>query len=466
MTYAAAELALMTSDARITQVAGLSWDDLIGRVKSMPADAIGISPTFFGDATGRFFVPAEAILDISRAANRPVFVDSRWMVERGALGGYVRDFVYAGRTVARMVADSLSGAPRPQPVAFVRGQWMFDAAQLRRWNIPEARLPAGSIVLQPEESIWQRYRAAVIITSALLVLAGLVIVALLVQRRQRRRAQLALQASEQAARASVREVRELAGMLITAREHERARIARDLHDDIGQRVASLCIALSRVKPQIPAAADGAVQSLSDVEQQAMHLAAEVRHLSHELHPATLRHLGLLEALRERCDEFQQETGVPVRLAVSGNWGAVPEATALCLYRVAQEALRNIAAHANAGIATISLDQRDGALIMVVTDDGGGFDPADPSRAAGPRVGQPSRARAHARRRGRGFGRPATRRSPSACLRANPLRPRNDNRERRGRGDGSWIVDLCTIRCGFGCHGDLSRAAGDCFHSRA
>jgi two-component system sensor histidine kinase UhpB len=122
--------------------------------------------------------------------------------------------------------------------------------------------------------------------------------------------------------------------------------------------------------------------LSDLEQQTTQLSADLRHLSHELHPGALEHLGFLEALRERCDDFSQESGVSVRLDVSEAWRDVSDALALCLYRVAQEALRNVATHAKAQNVTISLEQRNGHVMMHVTDDGCGFDPTAKSRRLG------------------------------------------------------------------------------------
>jgi signal transduction histidine kinase len=228
----------------------------------------------------------------------------------------------------------------------------------------------------------RRYLWLIMGTSLLVVAQGAIIGGLLVQRRQRRRVEVALRQSEENARASFQEVRDLAGRLISAREVERARIARDLHDDIGQRAASLCISVSRVQRQIPDVSPTAAQSLSHLEQQAKQLSMDLRDLSHELHPSALEHLGFLEALRERCDEFSQESSLHVRLDVSETWREVPAATALCLYRVAQEAMRNVAAHANARHVTMSLEQVDGRLTMHVTDDGCGFDPTARSRRSG------------------------------------------------------------------------------------
>jgi signal transduction histidine kinase len=122
--------------------------------------------------------------------------------------------------------------------------------------------------------------------------------------------------------------------------------------------------------------------VSDLERQTTRLSADLRHLSHELHPSALEHLGLLEALRERCDDFSQESGVPVQLDVSDGWRDVSGVFALCLYRVVQEALRNVATHAHARNVTVSLDRLDGHLTMQVTDDGRGFDPTATPRRTG------------------------------------------------------------------------------------
>ena len=384
MNRAVADLAPLGNRIRIKQVLGLRWDDLRDQLTTMPADTIAIAVVFFADADGRTFINADALRELARSANRPVFVLGSWLLGSGAIGGYVFDPALLGRLTGRMVLAVLNdpgaaGIPAPEGDAT---RWMFDAAQLRRWSISESKLPAGSLVLNRELPAWRRYLWPLVGASLLVAAQGAIIGALLVQRRTRRRVEVALRLSEEKARASYNEVRDLAGRLISAREGERTRIARDLHDDIGQRVASMSIALSRIQRQIPDVSNPARQSLSDLEQQSTQLSADLRHLSHELHPGALEHLGLLEALRERCDDFRQECGVSVQLEVSEAWRDVSDALGLCLYRVAQEALRNVATHAKAQHVTISLEQLDGHVMMDVTDDGCGFDPTAKSRRLG------------------------------------------------------------------------------------
>ena len=383
LSVAEADLAPLNDRIRIERIADLRWDDLLAKVRQMPEDAVAVGVVFGADADGRTFVIADALLDVARAANRPFFVVGSWLLGSGAVGGCVFDAGQLGKLTARVVLRTLDNPTAANvPLKGSTTRWMFDDVQLRRWNIAESTLPAGSVVLNRELPAWRQYLWPLVGTALLVAAQGLIIGALLVQQRNRRRVEAALRDSEGKARASYHEVRELAGRLITAREEERARVARDLHDDIGQRVASLSIGLSRAQRQIPDVSSAGKQALSGLEQQATQLSTDLRHLSHELHPSALQHLGLLDALRERCDDFSQQSGVAVRLDVSEAWRDVSDASALCLYRVAQEALRNVATHARAEHVTLSLDRLDGRVTMQVIDDGCGLDRNTPTRRSG------------------------------------------------------------------------------------
>jgi signal transduction histidine kinase len=383
LAQAESDLAPFGDRIRIDRIAGVRWPEVLERVSHLPEDAIAIFLRFSADADGRTFFTPDVLPELARVANRPLFVMYASMIGSGALGGYFTDPAQMGRQAANIVLRVLADpAAPPPPPTNGHSQLMFDGIQLRRWKISESRLPAGSVVLNRELPVWHRYLWTILATCVLVALQAAIIGALLVQRRQRRRVEIALRESEEKARASYHEVRDLAGRLISAREDERTRIARDLHDDIGQRVASMSIALSRIQRQIPDVSSPARHSLSDLEHHSMQLSADLRHLSHELHPGALEHVGLLEALRERCDDFSKESDVPVQLAISEGWRDVSDAAALCLFRVAQEALRNVATHARARQVTVTLDRLDGHLMMRVTDDGCGFDLTAPSRRAG------------------------------------------------------------------------------------
>ena len=192
---------------------------------------------------------------------------------------------------------------------------------------------------------------------------------LLLQRRRRREADA--------------QVASLAGRLITAQETERSRIARDLHDDINQQLASLSIALSSVKRRLQdGEAEGVAEEVARLQQRIVAVTHVTRQLSHELHPGVLEHAGLVAALRGHCAEFGAQHGIDVTFSAAAGINGVPAETALCLYRVTQEALRNIAAHAVAGTARVALTAAGKSLELSILDDGQGFDLAAARRRGG------------------------------------------------------------------------------------
>ncbi len=191
----------------------------------------------------------------------------------------------------------------------------------------------------------------------------------------RKRAEEAIREKEAVLQASDREIQHLAGRLIAVQEAERARIARDLHDDISQQLAGLAIALSSHKRRVLALANGTAlrEDVSSLQQRAIDLSEHVRHLSHVLHPSVLEHAGLVAALTAHCSEFQGERGLEVTFSPNGNFESIDPAFALCLYRIAQEALRNIVAHAQARHADVRLLCTGDGIELTVADDGTGFD---------------------------------------------------------------------------------------------
>jgi two-component system sensor histidine kinase UhpB len=201
---------------------------------------------------------------------------------------------------------------------------------------------------------------------SLILFQSLLITALTFQRARRQAAEAALQVSYD-------EIRQLAGRLINAQEQERSRIARELHDDVGQRVASLSIGLSSLKRRVPDPDDTVRSELTRLQQQTTTLAKELRDLSHELHQGALEHVGLPEALRERCDQISRESGIQIRLEIADGWMEVADDIKLCLYRVAQEALHNIAKHAHAKMGRVAIAHQNGQVVMRVSDNGRGFD---------------------------------------------------------------------------------------------
>jgi len=178
-----------------------------------------------------------------------------------------------------------------------------------------------------------------------------------------------------------REIQALTARLIGAQEDERARIARELHDDLSQQIAALSIGMSNLKRKLPPQSEAVAQS-ERIQRKLVELGESTRRLSHELHPAVLEHSGLAPALREYCSELAALTGVRVAFETEGCLDDLSSAVSLCVFRVVQEALRNVVRHAGVDEARVELRRADGMLCLSVSDRGAGIEPRQDSAPAG------------------------------------------------------------------------------------
>lgn len=169
------------------------------------------------------------------------------------------------------------------------------------------------------------------------------------------------------------ELRELGGRLINAHEQERMRLSAELHDDVSQRIALLSAELSLLQRRLPAACAGVEQDIRKLANEVADIGVELHRFSHELHPARLEVLGLEQSIRSFCEELMaaRRIAIDVQIDVASSQFA-PE-VALCLYRVAQEALQNVVKHSGAAKAVLSLTSDDREVVLRITDDGAGFD---------------------------------------------------------------------------------------------
>jgi signal transduction histidine kinase len=192
--------------------------------------------------------------------------------------------------------------------------------------------------------------------------------------REQENAEQTLRESEERYRNRVEEQADLAGRLIIAQEEERKRLNRALHEDLNQQVAALAIGLGRLGRQLSQGDLAVRNEITKLETKTTLLSERVSSLSHELHSPTLEHVGLVAALKLLCAEFTDRENVSVTLAVEGAITDIPAEIALCLYRVAQESLRNIAEHSGAKSARLILTETADALALRIVDQGIGFDP--------------------------------------------------------------------------------------------
>ena len=188
-----------------------------------------------------------------------------------------------------------------------------------------------------------------------------------------RRAVESVRQSEERLLLSTKKIRDLAARLITAQESERRRISVLLHDDVGQNLAALGLALSRLKRKPPATCELIVGELDRLGAQVRDLGVQVRQLSHQLHPEVLEQLGLIAALESHVAEIGDEEGIAIRFSAAVETDPIPQDVAVCLYRVALEAVRNVSMHSGAHSADVMLKEVDQHLVLEVADSGKGFD---------------------------------------------------------------------------------------------
>lgn len=156
-------------------------------------------------------------------------------------------------------------------------------------------------------------------------------------------------------------------------ELERMRVARDLHDGIGQRIALLAMVLNEAQSLVPVGSTALEEKLKDVEEEVARIADDLRCLSHNLHPSGVAYLGLVPALRRLCSEFSEQMNIAVECVAPAKCADMSEETALSFFRVAQECLANVAKHSQSREAKVFLTEQPGETRLRIIDYGVGFD---------------------------------------------------------------------------------------------
>ncbi|GAB2776781.1 HAMP domain-containing sensor histidine kinase [Streptomyces chlorus] len=156
---------------------------------------------------------------------------------------------------------------------------------------------------------------------------------------------------------------------LLAQEAERRRIAAELHDEVGQSMTAILLALKRVADEAPAPLRDEIQQVQEITRESLD---EVRRLVRRLRPGVLDDLGLVSAVTSLATEFATHTGLRVQRRFGADLPTLDNGTELVIYRVAQESLTNVARHAEARSAVVSLYRDDDRVVLEVTDDGRGI----------------------------------------------------------------------------------------------
>ena len=175
---------------------------------------------------------------------------------------------------------------------------------------------------------------------------------------------------ERAIHEQQRELRQLAGKLITAQDDERRRIARNLHDDLSQTLAAIAMDAGRLASKYHSQEIAA--DLRWVQQHAAEAAEQVRQISHQLHPSILDDLGLKVALEEYCTEFESRSGIVTYFTAENMPDRLPSDISDCVYHIAGESLRNVSKHSRGGAVFVNVGVTGNVLHLSVRDNGVGF----------------------------------------------------------------------------------------------
>ena len=266
--------------------------------------------------------------------------------------------------------ETFESNPIVMGVSLPNGSWQLAAAPLTGWSGLSSRL----IVYRISGALF------VIMVSTLMFLATLYQTQLREREKRLKQAkdELEHRVDERTAalRAGQAELEKLAGELLATQEAERRSLARELHDDLSQRLAALSMDLAAFDGQQDLPLASVRDQLSDVRTKIAQLASDVHDMARHLHPSIIDDLGLVKALRSECNSFSQREGIEVTFEHRHVPQSLPKDLTLSLYRIAQEGLRNVARHSRSRDATLELLAINGEISLAIKDHGVGFSTVD------------------------------------------------------------------------------------------
>lgn len=380
-------LSRFSARAELTYLDEPTLPALLAAVKAVPPGNVILYTRYVPDENVHIVYPDEIARLIAGASPVPVYAATDLYLGSGVVGGMVRTPQAGGARVGQIARRILDGTPPENiPITAISTTPMFDWRQVTRWGIDPSRLPPESRMLFRMPTAWDEYRPYIVGTFVVVAAQLLLIAGLVTQRSRRLRAERTIGAREASLRTSYDRIRQLAGQLIHAQEAVRASIAQDLHDDVCQQLAAVSVTVDHLKTSSGRLEDVAAQrAFADLSHDTRSTLDGVRRLAHELHPATLRVLGLAPALKTHCTEFAKRHGVEVAFRAEGDFRHLHPDVAVCLFRIGQESLRNGLVHGDARWFAISLTRAGDDVEMTVSDNGRGFD-LDAARRQGHGLG--------------------------------------------------------------------------------
>jgi signal transduction histidine kinase len=357
---------------------GIPRAELLQRCSQLAEGTVLLFNSYMSDSGGEVpTIPRDIARDLAMAASVPVFGMYDTLMGTGIVGGCLVSARDQGEIAGELAARLLKGHT-PSHIGFVGGEdrvFTVDWSQLQRWKISPRSLPQGTVVVSREMGVLERNWPLVAAVATIVLVQSATIVGLLASSRRRRRV-------EQALAVSRNEAYHLAGKILTVQEDERRRLAREMHDDVAQRLAVLTMETQQQLQSKDREDQENRPWLEKLHQDLVDVSTDVRQLSRELHPGILEDLGLVHALEVEIERNQEKSGTAIRFDHLGCEKRFSLPVELCVFRVAQEAIRNALRHSRSPSIRVFLCADLEKIYLEVEDQGEGFDPLSPASRRG------------------------------------------------------------------------------------
>ena len=351
----------VSPNLEIVDLAGLGPSQASAILSKAQPNTAAMLLTFEIDNQNNRYSTSEYLQEIKGSSKIPIFGCYDTVLGKGILGGALVSPTEQGQIAGRLVARILNGesADAIPDILDKSYSHVFDAEVMQEFGISEKRLPPGSKIVNRKPTLWNQYGRYIATGLTALAIQSAIIVSLLINRRKRIAAET--------------EARSLAGRILSAGEDERRYLARELHDDVSQRLAAVSIETGAMENKMQDSSE-AKMSLGKLKKTLKGICDDLHRMSRHMHPSVLDDFGLPEALQSECHELSQRWGIPIVLHSTKEFPEIPKPTALCLYRIAQESLWNAIRHSGASKIDIKLRSDAECVYLDICDDGKGFDP--------------------------------------------------------------------------------------------
>ncbi len=336
----------------------MSLQMLRNHLAHQPADSAVLFGIFDSDVGGLVLGGQSGLALVKAASTAPVFGFFEQQLGFGIVGGPLiplQDSILAlASTALELLQKGAADVPHK---VLPLNRPVYDWRELQRWHIDTGLLPQDSIVLFKPPGLWQGYAWWIVLAVVLMLVEAVLIANLWLQHKQRLQAE--------------KDNRSLRGRLITAHEDEQRRIARELHDDLSQRLARLSIDAGYLANN--PAGKSVVEIAREMQPRLVSLSKDVHEMSVLLHPSMIDDLGIAAALSSECERIKRRNETAIGVQIGEMPKDVPHDTALAVFRIAQEALNNAVRHAYADKIELNVDFDGKLFTLKVMDNGNGFD---------------------------------------------------------------------------------------------